>query len=68
MLRIIIRDDDYCHAIHVGGKPLHGYTTFDVELPDVEAHLTAEALNREHSVIGVEIIPPATLDTETPRP
>jgi len=58
MLRIIVKTDNAGMAGNVGGSVLEKFKTFDVELPEVEAHLNAVKGNgyAHAQVIGVEII------------
>ena len=62
MLRIIIQTSDYGDAAHVGGQVVNKLKTFDVDLPEVEAHLrqyldtTWEQRNFNRSVVGVEVL------------
>ena len=60
MLRVIIKTDNAGMACNVGGSVLTTYRTIDVNLPDVEAALTAGGSNKDaycHTqVVGVEVI------------
>lgn len=57
-IRIIVREANEGAARHVGGPVQTSHRTFDVDLPELEAHLRGEGqpdyICRE--VIGVELL------------
>lgn len=58
MIRLIIRTDDAGMAANVGGSVYTKLTTFDVELPEVEALLIADGGSYRHvQLIGCEVLP-----------
>ena len=59
MIRIIVRTDDAGMAANVGGDVLAKFRTFDLHLPELEAHINAVKGNSyaHAQIIGAEIIP-----------
>lgn len=58
-IRIIVQHTDYGAACHVGGPVSTEYVTFDVEAPELVAHMSATVPSHGHrSVVGVEILKP----------
>jgi len=58
MIRLIIRSVNVCDAAHAGGPADVEYTTFDVDLPEVEKYLRdVRFLNSYESrvIIGAEL-------------
>lgn len=58
-LRIITRYTDCGAAANVGGPVIEAYRTFDVDLPELVAYLTAPRDNQwvTRTVIGAELVP-----------
>jgi hypothetical protein len=59
-LRIIVRTDDASMACNVDGAVVSDFKTFDVEAPEVEAHIRTMGSNtyRNCHIVGVEIMEP----------
>ena len=60
MLRIVVKEVDGAPAAHVGGPNVETVKTFDIEAPDLEAHLRKQDGNGNtflwRNVVGVEIL------------
>jgi hypothetical protein len=56
-IRIIVQQTDATAAAHVGGPPATEYLTFDVEAPELVAHMRTKWTELGHrSIVGVEIL------------
>ena len=60
MIRLVMRQDDMCHAANAGGPVVTEYKTFDVIAPEVEAWLTGEGNSyTQRQFVGIELLPSA---------
>lgn len=65
MIRLIVRVDEAGMAANVGGSVLTTFHTFDVDLPGVEAVLTAKRDRYAHAqLVGAQIVPSPTPQDE----
>jgi hypothetical protein len=62
MIRIIVRSDNAGMAANVGGSVLTTFTSFDVDLPELEDALNIAKTNSyaHAQVVGVEVLPTRT--------
>ncbi len=61
MIRVVVRTQDAAMAVNVGGDA-HAHVTvrtFDVDAPELEAHLRSGGAYTERGIVGIEVLNPS---------
>jgi hypothetical protein len=64
-VRLIVREDDAGMAANVGGSVLTTYTTFDIDLPDLERYLRNTGSFYHVQLVGAELLPDESTTTNS---